>query len=82
MFTTYSISFMFALVALATLAGYFVSGWLGVLILLYAPVHMYWQLRGTYALSRFSALWRMLVLSLFAWWAMTIFAGVLVVLAE
>jgi hypothetical protein len=45
-FTTYSITFMFALIALATLAGYFVSGWLAFAVLLYAPVHMYRQLRG------------------------------------
>jgi hypothetical protein len=36
---------------------------MGMLVLLYAPAHMYWQLRGTYALSRFSAFWRMLALS-------------------
>lgn len=81
-FTTYSISFMFTLVALATLATYFWSGGLGMLILLYAPAHMYWQLRGTYALGRFSAFWRMLVLSAFAWVAIIIFAGAMTAMAE
>jgi hypothetical protein len=81
-FTTYSITFMIALAFAATLASFFVSGWLGFLLLLYAPVHMYRQLRGTYALSRFSAAWRLVALSLFAWWAIAIFAGVLVMLAE
>jgi hypothetical protein len=80
-FTTYSITFMIALALAATLAA-FVSGWLAFLILLYAPVHIYRQLRGTYALSRFSASWRLIALSLFAWWAIAIFAGVLLVLAE
>ena len=81
-FTTYSITFMIGLAFVATLATYYISGTLGFLILLYAPVHMYWQLRGTYALSRFSAFWRLIALSLFAWWAIFIFAGILVVLAE
>jgi len=81
-FTTYSITFMIALAFAATLATYFVSGWLGFAILLYAPVHMYRQLRGTYALSRFSAFWRLIALSTFAWWAIAIFAGVLLAMAE
>ena len=81
-FTTYSITFMLALAFVASLVSYFVSGTLGFVILLYAPVHMYWQLRGTYELRRFSAFWRMLALSVFAWWAITIFAGILVLMAE
>lgn len=81
-FTTYSITFMLALVFVATLVSSFVSGKLGFVILLYAPVHMYRQLRGTYALGWFSALWRLIALSAFAWWAIAIFAGVLVLLAE
>ena len=76
-FTTYSITFMIALVALASLLGYFNAGELGMLLLLYAPLHMYRQLRGTYGLSRGAALWRMLVLSLFAWVAIALFAGVI-----
>jgi hypothetical protein len=81
-FTTYSITFMFALVGLASLIAYFWSGTVGTVLLLYAPAHMYWQLRGTYALSRFSAFWRMLVLSAFAWVAIGIFAGVLAAMSE
>lgn len=81
-FTTYSITFMLALVFVATLVSYFVSGTLGFVILLYAPIHMYRQLRGTYALSRFSALWRLIALSTFAWWAIAIFTSVMVLLAE
>ena len=54
----------------------------GFLILLYAPVHMYWQLRGTYALSRFSAFWRLIALSAFAWMALGAFALILVVMSE
>ena len=81
-FTTYSITFMLALAFVATLVSAYISGTLGFLLLLYAPVHMYWQLRGTYSLSRFSAFWRLIALSTFAWWAIAIFAGVLVALAE
>lgn len=81
-FTTYSITFMIALAFAATLVSYYVSGRVGFVMLLYAPVHMYWQLRGAYALSRFSAFWRLLALSTFAWTALTIFAGVLVWMAE
>jgi hypothetical protein len=75
--TTYSINFMIALVALASLLGYFNAGELGMLVLLYAPVHMYRQLRGTYGLGRGGALWRMLALSLFAWVAIALFAGII-----
>jgi hypothetical protein len=81
-FTTYSITFMFALVGLATLASYFISGKVGLLVLLYAPAHLYWQLRGTYALGRLSAFWRMLVLSAFAWIAIIVFLGLMTAMAE
>ncbi len=74
-FTTYSITFMIALVAVASLLFYAGWGALGGLVLLYAPVHMYRQLRGTYALGRFGAGWRMLALSLFAWVAIALFAS-------
>ena len=80
-FATYSIAFMIALVALASL--FFYTGWggIGSLLLLYAPFHMYRQLRGTYALGRFSAVWRMLALSLFAWIVIALFATVIGMLA-
>jgi hypothetical protein len=38
---------------------------------------MYRQLRGTYGVSRFGGIWRMLVLSLFAWVAIGLFAGII-----
>jgi hypothetical protein len=81
-FATYSITFMLVLASVASLVSYFVSGPLGLVILLYAPFHMYRQLRGTYALSRFSAFWRLMVLSVFAWWAIAIFTSVVVLMAE
>ena len=76
-FATYSITFMIALVAVASLFFYAGLGAIGGLVLLYAPVHLYRQLRGTYALGRFAAGWRMLALSLFAWVAIALFASVI-----
>ena len=73
-FVTYSITFMIALVAAASLLIYAGWGGTGLLLLFYAPFHMYRQLRGTYSLSRFGAIWRMLALSLFAWVAISLFA--------
>ena len=79
-FVTYSIAFMIALVALASLLGFFDAGGIGIVLLLYAPLHLYRQLRGTYDLGRGAAIWRMLVLSLFAWVAIGLFAAVVVAL--
>lgn len=80
-FATYSITFMIALVAAASLFIYAGWGLVGILLLLYAPLHMYRQLRGTYALGRFGAAWRMLALSLFAWVAIALFVSLIGVLA-
>lgn len=80
-FVTYSITFMIALVAAASLVAYAGFGGIGLLLLLYAPFHMYRQLRGTYGLSRFGAVWRMLALSLFAWTAIGLFAAVILWMA-
>jgi hypothetical protein len=62
-FVTYSISFMTALAALASLGAFLGWAWLVIAPLLFAPVHLYRQLSGTYGLSPFGALWRMLVIS-------------------
>ncbi|HEU4821107.1 MAG TPA: DUF3667 domain-containing protein [Qipengyuania sp.] len=72
-FATYSIAFMIALVALASLLFTFNWAFAGLLLLMYAPVHMYRQLRGTYQLGRWGALWRMTVLSVCAWVAIALF---------
>lgn len=76
-FVTYSISFMIALVAVASLLFYVNAGAAGGLLLFYAPYHMYRQLRGTYGVSRAGGIWRMLALSLFAWVAIGLFAGII-----
>ena len=76
-FATYSITFMIALAGLASLLIFVGYGGLGLLALLYAPVHMYRQLRGAYGVSRFGGFWRMLALSLFAWVAIGLFVAVI-----
>ena len=76
-FVTYSITFMIGLVAVASLLFVANLEGTGLLVLLYAPFHMYRHLRGTYGLSRWGGIWRMLALSLFAWVAIALFAGVI-----
>lgn len=65
-FVTYSISFMTMLVVLASMGSYLGAPWVTVPALLYAPFHIYRQLRGTYALGRLSALVRLIPLTIFA----------------
>lgn len=63
-FVTYSIAFMSLAVIAAVLlrtAG-LPSAMVAILALIVPPVHIYRQLRGAYALGRFSALWRTAVL--------------------
>ncbi|HVR90709.1 MAG TPA: DUF3667 domain-containing protein [Novosphingobium sp.] len=74
-FVTYSLSFM--LIALA--AGTAISVWtaadgLVAVLMFYVPFHMYRQLRGTYGVSRFGAIWRTWALMVFAFIALTLFA--------
>lgn len=80
-FITYSITFMIALAGIASLLFYAGWGGTGGVLLLYAPVHMYRQLRGTYAVGRWGAVWRTLALSLFAWIAIGLFATMIGALA-
>lgn len=74
-FVTYSLSFMLLLVTVITLlaiAG--APGWAyGSLIAFGPPVHMFAQLRGTYALRGFSALWRTVALLMFGNITLTLF---------
>lgn len=60
-FSLYSLSFMSLLFIVISLVIKFLPGQDGLiaaLILLAPPVHMFFQLRGTYRLSNFGALWR------------------------
>ncbi|OYU16320.1 MAG: hypothetical protein CFE37_01175 [Alphaproteobacteria bacterium PA4] len=67
-FALYSISFMSLLfiVASIALALDVTDQWLWIPLLITPVVHMYFQLKGAYSLSRFSALWRTGVLSISA----------------
>jgi hypothetical protein len=81
-FVTYSIAFMsLGVIALSLLRLIGLpAAWLVTLALLVPPIHMYRQLKGTYALSRTSALWRTVVLlSLIVTTTLTIF-GLLLLL--
>ena len=65
-FSLYSISFMSLLFTLASIiyaAGVTDGGTYFALLLVAPLVHMYAQLKGAYALSRFGAAWRMVVLA-------------------
>ena len=82
-FVTYSLCFMSLLfvtvAALGQIPG--ISGGLlffaGVLI---PPAHIYKQLRGAYSLSRFSALWRTMVLLVFITIVLILFLNLLLLL--
>ena len=81
-FVTYSLSFITLLfIALSLLNAIGTSSWL--ILLLGAaipPVHLYKQLRHAYELRRYSALWRLLVLSAFIWIIVLLFVQVLFLL--
>ncbi len=81
-FVTYSLSFMTLLFILASVAGLIgVPSALSTLaVLTIPPVHIYKQLRHTYEISRFSALWRLLVLSIFIWIVVALFVQLLLLL--
>ncbi|MFV3130530.1 DUF3667 domain-containing protein [Niveispirillum sp. KHB5.9] len=64
-FSLYSLSFMSLLFILISVLIKFAPSWenvIGPLIVFAPPVHMFFQLRGTYRLSNFSALWRTVAL--------------------
>ena len=81
-FITYSLSFMTLLFVVLSLFTLIPSlGWMALTAMLFVPpIHLYKQLRGAYSLSRFSAFWRLLALSLFIWVVIVLFLQVLVVL--
>lgn len=81
-FVTYSIAFMSLLfVAVSVMVKFGVSEavWATMLCLI-PPLHMYKQLRGAYGLSRFSALWRLCMLSIFIIIVLSLFLQLLLVL--
>jgi hypothetical protein len=78
-FVTYSLCFMMLLLVAGTVVG-MVSSAIAGLLWLIPPVHMYRQLRGTYAVGRWGAIWRTSALVIFAWIAIGLFASLLVAL--
>jgi hypothetical protein len=76
-FVTYSLSFMMLLLVAASLIG-LVSRSLESLAWFIPPIHMYRQLRGTYAVGRFGAVWRTIALTIFAFIAISLFVSLLV----
>ncbi len=81
-FITYSLSFVTLLfITLSILGAIRVASWIPTsMALLIPPIHLYKQLRYTYDLSRFSAFWRLLVLSAFIWIVVGLFIQLLLVL--
>ena len=77
-FVTYSLSFMMGLVILGGLL--IAIGWPGVASFLFfvPPFHIYRQLKGAYMLTRFGALWRTIILLLFAFIVLGLFAALMV----
>jgi Protein of unknown function (DUF3667) len=76
-FVTYSLCFMMLLLAASSVIG-LVSQSLASLAWFIPPVHMYRQLRGAYGVSRGGAVWRTILLTIFAFIAISLFASLLV----
>nr|WP_247713561.1 DUF3667 domain-containing protein [Qipengyuania sphaerica] len=81
-FVTYSLSFMTPLILGVTLAGLagLSTELVAICLLTIPPLHMYKQLRGAYSLSRFSALWRLAVLTVFILVILLLFLQLLLVI--
>ena len=81
-FVTYSLTFMTLLVITASVFRVIGvnQGWILLALTFIPPVHMYRHLRGTYSLSRFSALWRTFFLLVFASIASSLFFMMLLML--
>jgi hypothetical protein len=81
-FVTYSLTFMMLLgIVCALLIQYPATEWLGGLALaFYPPIHMYRHLHHAYETTRFGAFWRMIILSVFAMTALTLFAALIITL--
>jgi hypothetical protein len=78
-FVTYSLCFMMLLLATGSLVG-LVAASIASLFWFVPPIHMYRQLRGAYAVSKWGATWRTAVLTVFAFMAIGLFASLLVTL--
>ena len=74
-FATYSLSFMTMLVIVTALL--VATGWSGAIAvaMFVPPIHMFRQLKGAYGLTRLGALWRTVLLTLFAITAAMLFVA-------
>lgn len=81
-FTLYSLAFAsLVFIFIAMTAGVSWLNWVGGVVLgLGMPVHMFFHLKGAYALGWWSAIWRTSLLLLFALMALTIFVVTIVLL--
>ncbi|MCH2487519.1 MAG: DUF3667 domain-containing protein [Erythrobacter sp.] len=83
-FVTYSLSFMTLLILTLTLLGMagLSAGMIVFASTLIPAIHIYKQLRGAYGLSRFSAFWRLCVLTVFIAIILTLFLQLLLVIGS
>ncbi|MEP3421329.1 MAG: DUF3667 domain-containing protein [Erythrobacter sp.] len=81
-FVTYSLAFMslfFIALSLAGASG-LTLGWGWAIFAIVVPLHIYKQLRGTYSLSRFSAIWRLFALQFSILFILLVFLQLLLLL--
>jgi hypothetical protein len=76
-FVTYSLCFMMLLLIVGSTLALGAPAIASVLWLI-PPVHMYRQLRGTYGVGRWGGIWRTVVLTIFAFIAISLFGSMLV----
>ncbi|NNC47792.1 MAG: DUF3667 domain-containing protein [Sphingomonas sp.] len=77
-FVTYSISFMMLMVVVVGLVAKIVEPDIAIVMaLIYAPVHIYRHIKGTYELGRLSAVLRTAALSIITWTVLGIFLGLM-----
>ena len=81
-FAFYSLSAMAVLMSVLSIMGMFhLGGFVALLATVVPPVHMYKQLKGTYALSRFGAFWRTVALLTYAAIALLIYLLIVVAIS-
>jgi len=81
-FSFYSLSAMAVLVSLTAILGTLnLGGAAGALICFAPPIHLFVQLRGAYALSRWGALWRTLALLVYALVALALYFLIVVLVS-
>lgn len=79
-FITYSLSFMTLLVSIAIVLGVAGLGAVAGMMMILPPIHMYRQLKGAYGLTSIGALWRTVLLIVFAVTAVSVFVSTLLAL--